>query len=376
MRVTSRKKLLLVIFILSAICAGQVNASEIYLIPPGETYSIYRHGVCKAVTNNSSGTIMVPAKYGTEWASFRSNVPAHAEITECPEFGGYWHSGFPDNGFGYDVDDAREDCLEEQTCVAADGTTYDCSINTCDTTNVGYKCGGSQIEIQESYEEGTETDQSIVSSECRNICKSRIGSGAKCCEYYSLTSTQSTPDLCDLYGGGFCSTVTVYEAHCKVTTGLLSEVSTGARPDVFRAMNIYQDHYDGHAIDDLGFPKVLCTYYHSRGLIADLIFRGDNAYAESVHPQIGRAYRAWASPLIGWLKENEGTWADRVVYTMVQAWAQEMAYRTGYAEKGSTLGWWLSEIGEPLHYLAGYFVPERTEENNVEPFDVAKLRRE
>jgi len=121
--------------------------------------------------------------------------------------------------------------------------------------------------------------------------------------------------------------------------------------------------------------KVLCTYYHSRRLISEHVFDGDNAYAGTVHPNIVRAYHAWAGPLIAWLKKNEGGFADRFVYAMVRAWAQEMAYRTGYAEEGSTLGWWLSEIGEPLHYLAGYFIPESEEQKQIRAqMEIAQYR--
>lgn len=125
----------------------------------------------------------------------------------------------------------------------------------------------------------------------------------------------------------------------------------------------------GHFVDRTfivyASTKVLCTYYNSRGMIADSLFAGDLAYADMIDPQVGRAYRAWANPLIGWLKQNEGSFADRVVFSMVQAWAQEMAYRTGYAEEGNTIGWLFSEIGEPLHYLAGYFVPEDDVERSI-----------
>lgn len=126
----------------------------------------------------------------------------------------------------------------------------------------------------------------------------------------------------------------------------------------------------GHFVDrtftiDQTAIKVLCTYYNSRGMLPDHILEGDLAYAKIVDPQVGRAYRAWANPLIGWLRQHEGSWADRFVFHVVERWADEMAYRTGHGGEGNWTGRLLSLIGEPLHYIAGYFIPEDEAEKSI-----------
>ena len=116
--------------------------------------------------------------------------------------------------------------------------------------------------------------------------------------------------------------------------------------------------------DTVSCSKILCTYYNGRGMLPDRILEGDLAYATTIPLEIGRAYRAWAKPLIGYLKKNEGGWVDRFMHGMVTSWANEMAYRTGHAEKGSLIGRILSVVGEPLHYVAGRFLPA----DEYEPF--------
>lgn len=111
--------------------------------------------------------------------------------------------------------------------------------------------------------------------------------------------------------------------------------------------------------------KVLCTYYYRRGMLADHLMAGDLKYALSVAPQTGRAYRFWAMPLIRYLKQHEGSALDRLAYKFVKGWANEMAHRTGYGGKSNLTGKVLRLIGEPVHYIAGFFIPENEREKAI-----------
>ncbi len=58
-------------------------AADSYLVNNGATETIDEHGVCKDVTNNAGGTIMVPCKAPAEWSSFLSHLPPSVTAPDC-----------------------------------------------------------------------------------------------------------------------------------------------------------------------------------------------------------------------------------------------------------------------------------------------------
>lgn len=108
--------------------------------------------------------------------------------------------------------------------------------------------------------------------------------------------------------------------------------------------------------------KVICTHYHSKGMLSDYLYEGETIYAELIDPRIMTGYHYWAIPTVKWLKNN--TWVDPIIAPLVRGWATEVNYRLDRLEKGSVVGKVLLGIAEPVSvWIADYVVPK---ENNEE----------
>ncbi|NQZ14867.1 MAG: hypothetical protein HRT94_08620, partial [Alphaproteobacteria bacterium] len=91
--------------------------------------------------------------------------------------------------------------------------------------------------------------------------------------------------------------------------------------------------------DGGGGGKVLCGHYYARGILPARIYQGDVAYAQRhVSDNTKRGYWFWAVPLTQYLNNNPGGLVEKLIQPLVFGWAQEMAYRTGYANNGSFIG--------------------------------------
>lgn len=85
--------------------------------------------------------------------------------------------------------------------------------------------------------------------------------------------------------------------------------------------------------------KVLCGHYFNRGLLEANIYVGDLVFASTkVDAATTRGYHLWAVPLTRYLNNNPGGAVEKFVQPFVTGWATEMAYRTGYSNKGSWIG--------------------------------------
>ncbi len=122
---------LLVIFISPAFAADR------YLVNNGATKTIDEHGVCKDVTNNAGGTIMVPCKAPAEWSSFLSHLPPGVTAPDCAASGGGNCTPAQENTFTQ-VANLPEDGYGFAAAPLSDGRILICggdggAINRCDT---------------------------------------------------------------------------------------------------------------------------------------------------------------------------------------------------------------------------------------------------
>jgi hypothetical protein len=113
-----------------------------------------------------------------------------------------------------------------------------------------------------------------------------------------------------------------------------------------------------------GGSKVLCGHYYTRGILPHMIYAGDLAYAHRfVKSSTKRGYHLWAVPLTKHLNENPNGMVEKIVQPFVIGWATEMAYRTGYTNKGHWLGKIEMAIMEPIVSLMGTFAQDTPLEN-------------
>lgn len=114
-----------------------------------------------------------------------------------------------------------------------------------------------------------------------------------------------------------------------------------------------------------GGGSVLCGHFYSRGILSDAIYKGDVLFAQKYASQsIKRGYRLWAVPLTRHLNNNPDGVIEKIVRPFVVGWATEMAYKTGYHDKGSFTGKILLTFAAPIVNFIGLFV-EDTEFNSL-----------
>ena len=96
-----------------------------------------------------------------------------------------------------------------------------------------------------------------------------------------------------------------------------------------------------------GGGKVICTYYHSIGFMADSIYDRDCAYEQMLNktnPDLRAWYLSWAVDFVKVLQNNSKlTW---IAWPFVDAWSKEMAYQMGGLKKGNILGKSIMFIGD------------------------------
>lgn len=100
--------------------------------------------------------------------------------------------------------------------------------------------------------------------------------------------------------------------------------------------------------------KLLCTEIHRQGLLDDALFAGDLEYAKGVSEATKVGYWSWARPLTKKLKESKVL--TKMVTPFVRAWATEMAFKTGFSQKGSVFGKIMCWTFEPACYLLGKII--------------------
>lgn len=108
-----------------------------------------------------------------------------------------------------------------------------------------------------------------------------------------------------------------------------------------------------------GGGKVLCGHFFTRGILSAPIYQGDVLFAQRhVNSATKRGYRLWAVPLTRYLNNNPNGLVEKMVQPFVVGWATEMAYRTGYSDKGHWLGKVEIAISQPIINFIGLFVKD------------------
>lgn len=108
-----------------------------------------------------------------------------------------------------------------------------------------------------------------------------------------------------------------------------------------------------------GSSKVLCTYYKDKGWLPKRIWIADGKDYQrrpGHQAQIMRlGYHAWAVPVVRWLETQTmaARVAERALWPLIQAWAYEAAYRSGYLPKGTIGGKAARFILESSAWLIG-----------------------
>lgn len=100
-----------------------------------------------------------------------------------------------------------------------------------------------------------------------------------------------------------------------------------------------------------GGGKVICGELHRQGLLDDVTYQGDLAYANSMSEDTVNGYQVWAKVYVEYMKVSKV--ATYLAYPIGKSWATEMAYRAGYLKKGSIFGKVISFVGEPVCNLIG-----------------------
>jgi len=113
-----------------------------------------------------------------------------------------------------------------------------------------------------------------------------------------------------------------------------------------------------------GGGKVICGELNRQGLLDDVTYAGDLAYAETISPDTVNGYQVWATHYVELMKKSK--LATYAAYPLAKGWATEMAYRAGYVEKGSLIGKILTWTGEPVCNLIGRVLRVFTSSKRVE----------
>jgi hypothetical protein len=106
--------------------------------------------------------------------------------------------------------------------------------------------------------------------------------------------------------------------------------------------------------DSSGGGTIICSELHRQGYLSDELWKADEKWGRMTarkDPDIIRGYRFWAAPVVRLMKRSPQ--ATRIIATLTDPWARQMAHEAGYLPKGNFLGWLTNMIGIPFSWLVG-----------------------
>jgi len=107
-----------------------------------------------------------------------------------------------------------------------------------------------------------------------------------------------------------------------------------------------------------GGGKVICTELYTTGVLDNETYKMDVKYAaEHFSKEALRGYQAWAIPVVKAMRKSPEE-AKRIVIPLVDAFMEEIAYRSGKSETGSEVGKLLLDEGVPLFERIGKYIDE------------------
>jgi hypothetical protein len=104
--------------------------------------------------------------------------------------------------------------------------------------------------------------------------------------------------------------------------------------------------------------RVICTHFFRRGMLERDLWRADLAFTyKHLSPKTVRGYQYWAIPYVRLMRRHP--LAERIMYPLARARAEELGYQMGIRSKGSFSGKIVRLVGETLCYVIGTFVAQK-----------------
>ena len=107
-----------------------------------------------------------------------------------------------------------------------------------------------------------------------------------------------------------------------------------------------------------GGSRVICTHFYRKGMISREVWRADMEYTfKRLSPATVRGYQYWAIPYVKLMRRSP--LAEKIMYPLMIARAEELAYKMGVLEKRNWAGVLVRLVFEPICFTIGLFVGEQ-----------------
>lgn len=107
-----------------------------------------------------------------------------------------------------------------------------------------------------------------------------------------------------------------------------------------------------------GGSRVICTHFYRKGMISRDVWRADMEYTfKCLSPATVRGYQYWAIPYVKLMRASP--LAEKIMYPLMMARAEELAYKMGVLEKRNWAGVLVRLVFEPICFTIGLFVGEQ-----------------
>lgn len=104
--------------------------------------------------------------------------------------------------------------------------------------------------------------------------------------------------------------------------------------------------------------RVICTHFFRRGMIERDLWRADLEYTyKNLSPATVRGYQYWAIPYVSLMRKSP--LAERIMFPLAKARAEELGYLMGIRKKGSLRGKIVRVIGESICFAIGKVVKQK-----------------
>ncbi|PYE92514.1 hypothetical protein C8J35_1239 [Rhizobium sp. PP-F2F-G38] len=104
--------------------------------------------------------------------------------------------------------------------------------------------------------------------------------------------------------------------------------------------------------------RVICTHFYRKGMLDRDVWRADIEFtATRLSARTVRGYQYWAIPYVKLMRRS--AFAEKIMYPLALARAEELAYRMKKREKGNWKGKIVRVVGESICFSIGCFVGEQ-----------------
>lgn len=177
-------------------------------------------------------------------------------------------------------------------------------------------------------------------------------------------------------GQGYTTTVTTFSdgSTMSITTsntdGSVTSISSTAAPDPGASLGdglgvssvssfgSNADASSGGGGGGGGGSRVICTHFYRKGMMSRQVWRADMEYTFNyLSPATVRGYQYWAIPYVRLMRRSP--LAEKIMYPLMMARAEELAYKMGVLEKGNWAGKLVRLVFEPICFTIGLFVGEQ-----------------